>query len=180
MIVTYAETTPSPVRPQVCWRILDQPLLSPGIVVETIVSMQTRWPDSDPRIQITSVIPGREWFCLTGTTPTGEFQPIVLADHSPRSVDVLPAGTAFLARIPASPCSCGQVVVANDCVGAQLIWDPVKQVTTLSAAFFGERLEKGVLRRVRSRAVLMPRERDEELLAEFLVASVAAAPPLTA
>ena len=180
LIVTYAETTQSPVRPQVCWRILDQPLTSPGIVVEAIVSTQTRWLDSDPRIQIASAIPGREWLLLAGDATTSGFRPIVWEDASSRMVEVSPAGTAFLARIPASANSYGHVVVANDLLGAHLIWDPVHHVTTLSAMFFGGRLEKGILRRVRSRAILVPRERDEELLAELLMTSLAAAPPLTA
>ena len=107
MIVTYAETTQSPVRPQVCWRILDQSSASPGIVVEAIVSMQTRWPDSDPRIQITSVIPGREWFLSDRhRRPTGDLQPIALDGSLTTICWTFAAGyVALLARIPASACS---------------------------------------------------------------------------
>ncbi len=179
MIVTYAETPRNPVCPQVYWRILDEPLSSPGIVLEAIVAIQTRLLDSDPRIQLASTLPGCDWLCLAGGTAASGFRPVALDDRSPRSIDILPSGTALLARIPASSYSYGHILFATDLLAAHVAWDPAKRMTTLSTVFFGERLEKGILRRVRSRAILVPRAQDKELLAEFLITSVAAAPPLT-
>jgi hypothetical protein len=178
IIVTYAETPQSPVRPQVYWRILDEPLVSPGVVLEAIVSIQTRLLDSDPRIELASTLPGRDWLCLAGDAATGGFRPVALDDRSPRSIDIVPSGTALLGRIPVSSCSYGHILLATDLLDAHIAWDPAHRMTTLSAVFFGERLEKGILRRVRSRAILVPREQDEELMAELLITSVAAAPPL--
>lgn len=177
-IVTYAETSHSPVHPQVYWRVLDTPHSSPAIILEAIVSVQTRLLDSDPRIQLASTVAGDPWLLRAAEDSAERFRTIVPPRRSPVSIDVAAPGIALLARIPESACSYGHIIHATDLIDAQLTWDRAGHMSTLSTVFFGQRLEKGVLRRVRARAMLVPRAQDESLLATHLLESVRAAPPL--
>jgi len=184
LIVTYAEGSDREVRPQVCrrqvrWRVVHQPHAAPGIVLEVLVSVQTQYLDSDPRVQVTSVLPGREWMLLSGGAAASDYRPVSWPDASPQVVDVAAACQALLARLPALACSYGHILTPNDLVHARLSWDAARRATALETTYFAGRLEKGVLRRARSRAVLMPRTGDAELLAELLRETVATAPPLT-
>ncbi len=179
LIVTYAEASDSVVRPQVCWRVVHQPHAASGVVLEVLVSVQTQCLDSDPRVQVTSVLPGREWMLLTGGAAASDCRPVGWPDASPHTVDVAAACQALLARLPASACSYGHILTPSDLVHAQLSWDAARRATALETTYFAGRLEKGVLRRARSRAVLMPRAGDAELLVELLLGTVATAPPLT-
>jgi hypothetical protein len=177
-IVTYAETSHSPVHPQVYWRVLDTPHRSPAIILEAIVSVQTRLLDSDPRIQLASTVASDPWLHRAAEDSAQRFRTISPQSRSPVSIDVAPPGIALLARIRESAYSYGHIVHAADLIDARLTWDQAGQMSTLSTVFFGQRLEKGVLRRVRARAMLIPRAQDETLLAAHLHESVHAAPPL--
>ena len=156
-IVTYAETSDSPVHPQVYWRVLDAPGSSSAIILEAIVSVQTRLLDSDPRIQLASTVSGDPWLLCAAEDSAGRFRTIVPQKRSPLSIDVTAPGIALLARIPELAFSYGHIVHATDLIEAQLTWDQAGHMSTLSTVFFGQRLEKGVLRRVRARAILVPR-----------------------
>lgn len=179
VVVTYAETPHSLVHPQIYWRVLDEPHMSPAIILEAIVSVQTRSLDSDPRIQLASTVAGDQWLRSAAQDSPERFCTIAPQHASPSSVHVTAPGIALLARGPKLAYSYGHIIHAADLVAAQLTWDQARHMTTLTTVFFGQRLEKGVLRRVRARAILAPREQDETLLGEHLLESVSAAPPLT-
>ncbi|MHB8968868.1 MAG: hypothetical protein ACYC3X_02365 [Pirellulaceae bacterium] len=178
VIVTYAATAHSPLQPQVCWRVLDEPSATPAIVLEAIVSIQTCLLDSDPRIQLASTLAGEHWLQSALPQASGRFCALTLQDQSPRSISVDTPGIAILARMPESAWCYGHFVHAADLLDANVTWDRSAQLSTLSTLFCGQRLEKGVLRRVRARAVLVPREQDEMLVEQLWVESARAAPPL--
>jgi hypothetical protein len=179
VIVTYAETAHRSVQPQVCWRVLDEPHTTPAIILEAIVSIQTRLLDSDPRIQLASTMAGDHWLCSAPRGASGRFRAIAPRERTPLSIDVDAPGIALLARIPQWAWCYGHIIHAADLIDARLTWDQAAHMSTLSTVFFGQRLEKGVLRRVRARAILVPREYDETLVEQQLHESVRAAPPLT-
>jgi len=177
LIVTYAEAASSRVRPQIYWRIIDEPTDSPALVIELLVSMQTQWLDSNPRIQLMATIPSIQWHSLAGSETGNEFQSMRLHPESKQTVALSPP-VALLARVPHAPCSYGQSILATDLLSAQLVWDPASAQSRLETTHFGERLEKGVLRRLCSRAILAPRENDETLVAGLLRHAATAEPPL--
>jgi hypothetical protein len=179
LIVMYADTPQSPVTPQICWRVLDQPHESDGIVMEAIVSLQTPRLDSEPRMQLATTVPTCQWYRLEGGSTERRFQPLAGEAHADQHLDIGPCGAALLARVPAWSCSYGHIVPGADLRDAHLSWDAGRCASTLSLLHFGERLEKGVLRRVRSRALVAPRTSDEWLAEKILASSTTASPPLT-
>jgi hypothetical protein len=96
---------------------------------------------------------------------------------SSERLSIVETHTVLIART-ASSHSYGQVVSGADLVDASITRHDDRRASTLAMTYFGDRLEKGVLRRVRSRATLVPRARDELLAAKFLENSAAASPPL--
>ncbi len=179
LIVTYAETAQHPVRAQVYWRMVDEPDASPGVVIEVLVSVQTESLDVDPRTRLATTVPSRGWSYLPADRVASGFQPLVLDEPSPRRAPITSPATALLARMePAGSCSYGQIVFDSDLLDARIAWERDRGESTLETTHFGARLEKGVLRRIRSRAVLAPRAQDEQLVAELLKDSATAAPPL--
>ncbi|MHB0957556.1 MAG: hypothetical protein ACYC0X_26045 [Pirellulaceae bacterium] len=178
-IVTYAAMAHNPVHPQVYWRVVDQPHVSPVIILEALVSVQTPLLDSDPRVQLHTTLAGNSWWQCTVEHAAERFHPMGPPQQASVSIAVTAPGIALLARMAELPYSYGHIIHAADLIDAKLTWDPARKTSTLSTLFFGQRLEKGVLRRVRARAILAPRSQDEALLGEQLLECVGAAPPLT-
>ncbi len=173
MVATYAQTANSPLRTQVYWRIGQLPDVDGGIVLEAIISAQTQLLDSDPRMEISSVLVGRDWSLLRGPAERGDCESLAVDAQRPCRLDVPPDGAAVLLRSPEGACTYGQLIPRADWVESRIVWDA-------ATAYFAARLEKGVLRRTRVAALLMPRDRDIEHLRAYWSALQLAAPPLTA
>lgn len=180
VVASYAQTAHSPVRTEVYWRIRPPSDAQGGAVLETIVSAQTELLDSDPRVEISSVLTGRDWRLLRAPGAPDTCESLPVDARQPCRVPVPPGGAAVLLRASDAGCSYGQVMPGADWVDSRITSDTAGVATTLTTTYFTARLEKGVLRRTGVAALLMPRDHDEALLRAYWSAWQAAAPPLTA
>jgi hypothetical protein len=179
LIVTYAETSHSPVCPQIYWRIIDTPDAWESVTIDAIVSNQTQLLDTDPRMRIGCSLPSDSWLRTHRPGTSSVFDHVSMRDGETVSLEVKPPGCALLVRLAGVAWSYGQIIEAIDLIDAELVWNAAKGTTTLWAEVFENRLEKGVIRRARARGVVVPRERDEELVARHFENVVRSAPPLT-
>lgn len=179
VVATYGQTACSPLRTQVYWRVSQLPDVDGAVVLEAIVSAQTQLLDSDPRVEISSVLAGRDWHLLRGPAEYGDGESLAIDPQRACRLDVPPEGVAVFLRTPDGACTYGQLIPQTDWVDSRIVWDPARAATTLTVVYFAARLEKGVLRRTRIAALLVPRDRDIDHLRAYWSASQCAAPPLT-
>lgn len=180
VVATYAQTALSPVRTAVYWRIGSLPGVKEGVVVETIVSAQTELLDSDPRVEISCELTGRDWHLLSTPEAEGLSEPLEVDARQPRALQVPPEGAAVLLRAPDIGCTFSQVLPGADWVDSQITCTADGVDSRVAHVYFAARLEKGVLRRTRVATLLTPCGDDVAQLRTFWTALRTAAPPLTA
>ena len=138
------------------WRALRPGAAHGGAGVDLAISLQTNLLDADPAMTVASTLP-----CEEGLGWSDDGHLVDLADR--------PDLPLRLVRPGAGP-SYVEMVHPDDAV--QLAARMGNSNVELNARFFDERLEKGVIRRVRLRAVWLPRDRDVDaaraLYADFL------------
>ena len=173
LIATFAPSEGRNVQTQVYWRArqIDQ-----VAVVELILSAQTHLLDSRPSLQACSTLPAGAVFHLAaGGTELSE-----LAFDFQARRDFLPDAAAplFLFRPYGAVFSYAEMVQPSDFTGASLEFRG-EELLRFSHPLFAERLEKGVIRRVRLCGVLMPRDGDLDRAVELYRQFIAEPLPLT-
>lgn len=165
LVATYVQAPPRTVRPQIYWRAVNLGSeREPAAGCELIVSMQTSLLDSDPALFTETELPAGEVRRLAADDC---WQPLSLAAGRLAGSPADGAGV-LLFRSPETEWSYAEMVHPADFLGFELA-----EATTanqpagthsmrLAFRLFGERLEKGVIRRVRVRGMFLPRHRDEE------------------
>ena len=176
LIVSYAGS--GAIQFQISLSVTDDPQAVDAIIIEACLSVQTDLLDVNPRVQIGSSLPGERWARVRIDRPPARVG--ALAPDDWESVDSDESGCALLFRFPGHSLSFGQIIQADDFINAGLVSDSAEQAPRLEAGLFPGKLEKGVLRRARIRALLMSRERDEPFLAEQLDQFSQTTPPLGA
>lgn len=184
LIVTYAETAQRPTRPEIYWRIDDDPGAE-TITLDAILSNQTATLDADPRLRLGCEVPGNAWLRLHESSPQREevcvpMDRIDLGEvHSTAHIPVNGPGCALIARLSNGPWSFAQVLIPVDVVHAELAFCAQTQSTRLTVDLFAEHVEKGVIRRAWARCLLVPRESDTQWVDQCWRAARRAEPPLT-
>ncbi|MFT7643074.1 MAG: hypothetical protein ACI9G1_004837 [Pirellulaceae bacterium] len=166
LVVTYEAAGDRTVRTQIYWRVL--PGLAEGVVgFEIILSVQTDLLDSQPLTTISTQL--SEGAAYRGTeTSEGELSFDRYFQGSSATVATLVRGTEF---------SLLEQVHPTDYFGQVMLEDTGR--VTIDRRVFPEGLEKGVIRRARFQAFLMPRSGDVESAKQLFAAFDEAAPPLT-
>ncbi len=155
LVATYAQTPERNFRPQVYWRVIEQPVdaAAASAGLEVIVSTQTSLLDSQPLVALESVLPpgevqlwsaqGEPLTASSGVWQTGSAAACVVL-FRPRDWSLSYCELAQAADISAMQVELGEF--------PSIRWQ-----------MFPESLEKGVIRRGRVRGVFLPREQDEQL-----------------
>ncbi len=145
LVVTYELAPNQRVRPQLVWCVTSR---SGALAIDLTISMQTPDLDSDPRIQSHTDFP-----------PHTESLPIKCrGEFASQATD---ADTAFLFRPKDHELSYAELIFPSDLATGSVSWTGDR----LSYRLLSEPLEKGVIRKVRIRALVLPRS-DDKLAAE--------------
>ena len=165
LIATYAQTPQRSVQPTYYWHCLE--CEGSAVGVELMVSMQTSLLDSDPTLSAFSECKGSaHWVCDGKATAIED-----ATWESPANATGL-----FLFRLN-DEVSYAEMVFPSDFLGASVKKD--NGAWQLTYRMFPEDLEKGVIRRGRIRALLMPTKDDIDTATKAYEALSAADPPLT-
>jgi hypothetical protein len=170
VIVTCRCPTAPDIGLQVYWRVIhDEAPSTTGI--EAIVSAQTDLLDSDPASVVSSQLPAGDVLTITaGVQPS--FHPLAVKRDA-----LSMGGGAVLIRLENEAVSVLEMVHPSDNRGATI--ERCNEDLVTSYHVLAERLEKGVIRQSRLRAMFLPRENDTtvalDLYKRFAMSSV----PLT-
>ncbi len=113
VVASYAETDRNPVHMQVYWRISPPPDGESGVVLEAIVSAQTPLLDSDPRVEISSVLSGRDWHTLRAAADEGACESLAVDAERPCVLAPTADSALVLARLPGPGGGQGPIVAAR-------------------------------------------------------------------
>ena len=170
MIVSCRLTKTPDVGLQVYWRVIhDETTRVTGI--EAIVSAQTELLDSHPASTVSSLLPAGDILTITAGRDQA-FQPLVLDSGGSATGD-----GAVLIRFKSDEISFLEMVHPSDDRGVTIKRTSGRLVT--SYPVLTERLEKGVIRRSRLRAMFLPRENDSSLALDLYAQFASSPPPLT-
>ena len=181
LIVTYRESTGAVPRIQLQWRVQELADDS-AVLLELTASVQTPRRDCDPRIRLSTTVPGTCWQLADADTEH-DCDRTLRANDEGVAVPVSSPGVVLLTSAGqpgpclAGPCL-GQAVLASDLVDARLERNPAVGGSTLALTYFANRLEKGVLRRVRLQAYVLSSSGDSQKLSALAGRSLQQAPPL--
>ncbi|ADB17493.1 hypothetical protein Psta_2827 [Pirellula staleyi DSM 6068] len=177
LVASFISTAPLTVRPEIYWRMSTDPETQAG-GVELMLSIETWLLASDPRCNLLSDLPIGE---VLTSGPDGEFRGL-----NPATTALIPERTAGLLCRPELHAGVSYLQLAQpaDVAKAHLTRiDPSTTELLIGAHFsldlFAESLEKGVIRRGRVQAWLIPRENDTLTAARLLKAFLDSPPPLT-
>lgn len=177
LIVTYRESAVAALRTQLQWRVQELP--DAVVLLELTASVQTPCRDCDPRIRIATSWPHTAWQLLSDEVncewdlaPPSSIDHVALCVPAPGMVLLNSAGKH-------SPCI-AQAIPASDLVDAYLERNHAISGSTLAQVYFANRLEKGVLRRVRLQAYVSPNSCDINAVQSTALQSLYHAPPLVA
>ncbi len=171
-IANYAPIPPDQVQPQIYWRGSKSPQAK-GEGLEMVMSMQTSLLDSDPLIEIVSELPAGEQlaWCEKDWKSCGSNASLHCEDGHEGLLLLRPEGTAW---------SYAQAVFPSDFLASETAVDSQSRRISWTHPLFAERLEKGVIRRGRIAAWLLPRENDQTAALELWESFCHSPPPLTA
>jgi len=162
---------------QIYWRLVrDEAARATGL--EAIVSAQTELLDSDPAATVASLLPPGDVLTLADDDRT--FQPLASGrgEAAPGNGELATARGAVLIRFERGKTSFLEMVHPSDDRGATFARAD-EQVATCYPVLT-ERLEKGVIRRSRVRALFLPRDNDDAVAAALYRQFAASPAPLTA
>jgi hypothetical protein len=125
-----------------------------GVILDAVVSIQTRQWEAYPRVAVASSLAGAE------------------------RVEVA-AGVALL-RVPGADWSYAEMALPEDFAGPAGAPGDAAAPNATRWTFGDQFMERGVIRRLRVRAAILPRTGDEISAARLLAALRAEQPPLTA
>lgn len=176
LVVTYAETEQRPFSLQVYWRVHVE--AADIVVLDTILSLQTRLLESFPQVQVATELPAVSANLLptTDAADSSDTDDLVLAEGETHELPVdTPNG--LLLRSNTGDWSFAQATHPQD--------RGVSRVTTSDSAtrlahqLGGRFMEKGVIRRLRVRGVFTTHENDATVASRYLSRLEAEQPPLT-
>jgi hypothetical protein len=173
LIATYAPSEGRNVQTQIYWRARQ---LDAVAAIELILSTQTHLLDSRPSLQALSTLPAGAVFHL----PAGAEQLAELAFDFQSRREFPPSECAplFLFRPHGAAYSYVEMVQPSDFAGASLELRG-EELLRFTHPLFAERLEKGVIRRVRLCGALLPRDGDVQRAIEAYRQFIAEPLPLT-
>ena len=176
-VAAYAPSPPRTSGSAIYWRLVGDSSRAAGI--ELVISMQTGQLDSDARVSNRSDLRASEVWWLAGQDQP-VFEQLQRSEANPWTTKGRSAAGAFLFRLTEQEISYVEIVAPADFCGAALYrHDQTPESVQLSYELFPEPIEKGVIRRVRVRGMLLPREHDLDL-AQACYSQLLAAPlPLT-
>ncbi|MFT5522867.1 MAG: hypothetical protein ACI9HK_000811 [Pirellulaceae bacterium] len=166
LVATYAATSNRNVRTQIYWRAVTA-LDSQAVGFEVILSVQTDLLDSKPLTTVSTQLPAGEVF-RGAENADGELSFNRYFHGSSPTVATLIRGADF---------SLLEQVHPTDYFGQATLEDAGR--VAVDRRVFPEGLEKGVIRRARFQAFLIPRSGDFESAKELFAKFDEAAPPLT-
>lgn len=170
LIVSCRRTAAPQVGLQIYWRVVREAALQTN-GIEAIVSAQTELLDSDPASTVSSRLPAGDVLTVAADGDPA-FQPLAVADGESAN-----GGGAVLIRLKGRPISFLEMVHPSDDRGATITRTDEQLAT--SYPVLTERLEKGVIRRSRLRALFLPRENDSAVAAELYRRFATSPAPLT-
>jgi len=173
LVATYQQGPGRSARPQVYWRYLNH--REYGDAVEVLVSMQTDYLASDPRVYLSSEILCSSLLHL----PSSGSESLETVKIKGESLELSPQDSLplLLARGAADAISYGEVIHPSDFAGAQVRRDG--DGFRVEYQLFTESLEKGVIRRGRALGLFVSSSRDEEGARYWYRQLEGALPPLT-
>jgi hypothetical protein len=174
LIVTYRESTGAVPRIQLQWRV-EELADDSAMLLELTASVQTPRRDCDPRIRLSTTVPGTCWQ-LADTER--DCDRALRANDEGMAVPVSSPGVVLLTSVGHTGPCLGQAILASDLVDARLERNPAIGGSTLALTYFANRLEKGVLRRVRLQAYVLSSSGDSRTLSALAGRSLQQAPPL--
>jgi len=174
LVVSFGQTVDRPFDVQVYWRIDEE--FEHGLKLDAIISLQTSLLESFPHIATLTQLPVSEaWHLAMGTEPsrtvTAEQSelPFTVSSDRPESL---------LLRAPDRPWSYFEMTHPTDLGICQLQIDE-HNLATVRRVLGGDFQEKGVIRRLRVRGCLLPRENDLDIAQQLMTEFAGAEPPLT-
>jgi len=159
LVATYQPASNWPFAPQLYWRA--NPLQAvEGVLssVSLLVSVQTQLLDTCPQIGVVSRLPGGDLLFMSmsiGERP--RIEPITYDSRIAAASDLC----CVVLRIRDTPFSYIEITPASDF--RELTLSAGGSVTSWNWRLFADFLEKGVIRRSRVHAALLPRENDIEI-----------------
>ena len=151
LVATYTDARLGNVRPQIYWRAIAGSGNAVG--VEAIVSVQTNLLDSRPAISTETEIRAAEVRQLASLE--GERFASIAPSQNPVLIEPSRSPAAFLFHIADQPLAYFEMAFPGDCHAASLKFPHSGGIARLNFALFGERLEKGVIRRARVRGLFL-------------------------
>lgn len=161
LVATYRASDNSPYSSQLYWRKATLDGVE-GVVasISLLVSLQTQLLDTRPQISVVSLLSAKETLCID------------VDDHAnPEINQVLPGENNFTAgkvrcvlrRLVAPRLSYAEIMQSADYFAMRAEGPNAEGDYITEWALFADFLEKGVIRRARVHAALLPRENDIEL-----------------
>jgi hypothetical protein len=161
LVASYQATDDWPFSPQLYWRAnslraVDGVLASASL----LVSVQTHLLDTIPQIAVTSQLPCDEAFLVS---VSGSAQPNAMRIDSLRTIPSANEDCCVVSRLRDVPLSYVEIMPAGDFHAVRLLAEANEKA--FEWRLFAEFLEKGVIRRARIHAAIVPRENDIEIAA---------------
>ena len=173
LIATYAPSEGRNVQTQIYWRASQRDSVA---TVELILSAQTHLLDSRPSLVTLSTLPaGAVLYLADGA---GQLEELAFDFQSRREFAPGECVPLVLFRPHGAAYSYAEMVQPSDFAGASLELRG-EELLRYSHPLFAERLEKGVIRRVRLCGALLPRDEDFERAMQVYQNFVAEPLPLT-
>jgi hypothetical protein len=176
LVATYRPDDDWPYSPQLYWHADTlESIQGVKASLSLLVSVQTHLLDTWPRIIVQSQIVAEEVLCvLIHESRKAEVK------RAEREEQIAPTGTmcCIMRRLADERLSYAEIMATSD-FREVLIRPDSSQQSAADWHLFAEFLEKGVIRRARVQAVLLPRSNDLELTIECCRAFEQCPPPLT-
>lgn len=183
MIAHYRGVDDAGLFPEIYWRMAEVAANAKSVMIELLVSVRTDWLDSDPRVMIQSVLPADSYGVWPGPHGVEQVQEAASCLLR-RALAVSEEGCVVVSSLKDESLEDGKLVFAQLVDPADLADVEVScegsppRLTSLISCFSG-RLEKGVIRRARLRAVITSEREADGVWTDQWKSLVSASPPLT-
>lgn len=180
LVVSY-ENAARGVHPEFRWRIepVRRGAQPEGAMIEMLISTRSDWLESDPTVNIGCQLPATTCDVLRDPgAPARIVFPHTAPDHA-IDIDCSCSSCALAFHLAEMPLVFGELFDTADVARAGLAADQTHDTIASTITFFPGQLERGVIRRTQLRAVLVPEECAERVLAQQWADMIASPPPLT-
>jgi hypothetical protein len=159
LVASYLPSKEWPYSPEVYWRVCSEFGACALASISLILSVNTHLLDSWPRISLQSCFTAEEVLFLHADATKENTDVIRKSEHVFRPSSTL---SCRLHRLPDRPFSYAEIMPATDFCEARIQHNADNKCYA-RWELFSHFLEKGVIRRARLQAVVLPRENDVEL-----------------